>query len=301
VNVEDVLEARAQGRDLELTTSGTTGTPRTVRRTTESWWASFDAYSALTGVGPGARVWVPGPASATMNLFAAVHARVVGAAVVERAHVATHACLTPTALARQGDLLPRGARVVVAGGALPPALHGRATATGLEVTSYYGAAELSFVAAGPHSEDLHAFAGVEVEIRDETIWVRSPYLAEGVGPWATVGDRGHLDGERLVVLGRPGTATTAGATVSLAAIEATLQRSARSPLAVVALPHPALGEMVAVALSEEDVEVVRAAARELPDTLRPRRWCALPSVPVTDAGKVDHGAVRALLLAKAPR
>ena len=166
------------------------------------------------------------------------------------------------------------------------------------MTSYYGAAELSFVAAGAHAHDLRAFPGVDIEIRDETIWVRSPYLAEGIGPWATVGDCGRLDGDRLVVLGRPGSATTAGATVSLAAIETTLQGRARAPLAVVALPHAGLGEIVAVALDPRDLDDVRQAARELlPEAQRPRRWHSVSALPVTDAGKIDHAAVRALLAA----
>ena len=105
--VAAVLAARDEGRDLILTTSGTTGVPRTVVRTTESWWASFAPYTDLSGVTAGSRVWVPGPLTGTMNLFAAVHARVVGASLVERGR-ASHACLTPALLDRHLDLLPRG-------------------------------------------------------------------------------------------------------------------------------------------------------------------------------------------------
>lgn len=295
--VAAVLRAHEEGRPLALVTAGTTGAPRTIRRTTASWWSSFEAYADLSGVGPGARLWVPGPLDATMNLFAAVHAAVVGATVTDAPHRATHACLTPTALDRLGDLLPRGTRVVVAGAALSPRLHDRATAAGLVVASYYGAAELSFVAAGAHSEDLRPFPGVGVEILQDTIWVRSPYLAEGLGPWASVGDQGRLDGDRLVVLGRPGTATTAGATVSLAAIESTLQAHAAAPLAVVALPHDGLGEVVAVVLTGADLDAVRMAARDLlPETHRPRRWCVVPELPHTPAGKVDRPRIRTQLL-----
>ena len=75
--VAAVLAAREEGRDLILATSGTTGVPRTVVRSTESWWASFAPYTDLSGVTAGSRVWVPGPLTGTMNLFAAVHARAV--------------------------------------------------------------------------------------------------------------------------------------------------------------------------------------------------------------------------------
>src|SRR5688500_12375041 len=98
--VEAVLSAQAEGRLISLTTSGTTKRPRSVVRTAASWVDSFPAVSRLTGIGPGSRVWVPGPLTASMNLFAAVHARCVGAAVATAPVGATHACLTPATLVR---------------------------------------------------------------------------------------------------------------------------------------------------------------------------------------------------------
>jgi acyl-coenzyme A synthetase/AMP-(fatty) acid ligase len=294
--VAAVIAAHAGSTPLALTTSGTSGTARIIRRTTASWWDSFDAYADLSGVGPGAQLWVPGPLSGTMNLFAAVHARVVGATVVEDPADATHACLTPTALDRRGGELARGTRVVVGGAALARGLHERAVTAGLAVRSYYGAAELSFVGCGTHAEDLRPFPGVTVEIRDGVIWVASPYLSLGLGPWATVGDLGRLDGERLVVLGRPGTVTTAGATVALAEVEAALRGAARGQVAVVGLPHPGLGEVLAAAFTApEDAETLRRVARELPATHRPRVWRRLDALPTTAGGKIDGVALRALL------
>ena len=69
--------------------------------------------------------------------------------------------------------------LVVAGDRLRRPLAQRAAAAGARVSHYYGAAELSFVAWGSDEEDLRAFPGVELEIRDGVIWVRSPYLSEG--------------------------------------------------------------------------------------------------------------------------
>ena len=51
-------------------------------RTTGSWVDSFGTVAALSGLDPASRVWVPGPLAATMNLFAAVHATVLGARLV---------------------------------------------------------------------------------------------------------------------------------------------------------------------------------------------------------------------------
>lgn len=264
-------------------------------RTTDSWFDSFAAYSAFSGVAAAARVWVPGPLTATMNLFAAVHAAAVGASLCGREE-ASHAVLTPSMLQRHP--VPRDCVVTVAGGALTPA-----AAAGLDTRHYYGAAELSFVAAGSHTEDLMPFPGVDVEIRDGEIWARSPYLARGYlggdgpmrrdGAWATVGDLGRWAGERLVVLGRAGAVTTAGHTVALAEVEAALRVSTRVEVAAFGLPHDAVGEVLclAVAGGTEDLAAVKRAAAMLEPGSRPRRWLLLDALPLTPAGKVDRAAL----------
>ena len=83
-------------------------------RTTASWVSSFGAVSDLAGLDAGSRVWVPGPATASMNVFAVVHASYAGAELVGSPASATHAVLTPVALARLLDTgAPPGLVVVV--------------------------------------------------------------------------------------------------------------------------------------------------------------------------------------------
>ncbi len=302
------LAVHDRGGRVALPTSGTSGARRWVVRTTESWVSSFAHVSALTGTGRDARVWVPGPLSATMNLFAAVHARWAGAAVVPAVATATHAHLTPAALhGLLDDGAPAGLTVVVAGDRLGAALAARAATAGLTLCHYYGAAELSFVAWGSDADSLRTFPGVDVEVRAGALWVRSPYVCEGYdgppGPlrrdgdgWATVGDRGVLDDGRVRVLGRAGAATTAGATVHLADVEAALG-PARGEVAVVALPHDRLGTVLAVALTERSEHAdLRARSRaRLGAAARPRLWFHLPALPLTPAGKVDRSLLAARL------
>lgn len=299
--VAAVLEAHATGDDLVVGTSGTTTSPRDVVRSTASWWSSFDGYTELSGVSRGSRVWVPGPLTATMNLFAAVHARVAGAVVVDRPEEATHACVTPAVLARRGEELPRGCRVVVAGDALSPARH--AAFGHLEVVHYYGAAELSFVACGPHAGELRAFPGVQIRVADGEIRVRSPYVARPgsgalrlVDGWSTVGDLGRLEGDRLVVLGRPDSVVTAGATVVLADVEAALAPAAAAPYALVGVPHHDLGAVLAAVVTDAgDRDRLAGHARaHLPPAQRPRLWQVAAELPLTDAGKVDRAALAEL-------
>lgn len=307
-------EAHRLGRLLALRTSGTTDRPRTVVRTTSSWAVSFDPVSELLGMQSDSAVWIPGPLTATMNLFAAVHAGSLGAHVVPEAPHATHAVLTPLALARALDagILESGVTVVTAGDVVSAALRERCMQRGIELHHYYGASELSFVAWSEPGAGLALFPGVECRIEDEEIWVRSPYLSggyldDGGGPlrwspdgFATVGDRGEWRQASLVVRGR-GTAgiTTAGVTVVVADVEAALRQDATGDVVVVGLPDDRLGAVVCgVVTDQHDVPRLRAAAHARLDAAqRPHRWYVVSGIPTTPAGKPDRDALAALLAA----
>ena len=311
--VAAVVSAHAEGRRISLRTSGTTAQPRSVVRTAASWVDSFPAVSQLSGLEPGSRVWVPGPLTASMNLFTAAHARWLGAAVMTTPEGATHACLTPTALVRSLDdgVDVTGMHLVIAGDRVRRSLARRAAEAGARVSHYYGAAELSFVAWGSDEEDLRAFPGVEVEIRDGVIWVRSPYLSEGYltgdGPFtldaagfATVGDRGRLADGVLTVAGRGAEAVvTGGATVLVDDVEQALSRSCGAEVVVVGVPHPRLGQLVAAVST--DPAALAAARTAAPAALapaqRPRLWFSLDQWPTTAAGKLDRAAVAELAAA----
>ena len=315
--VAAVLGALERGELIALRTSGTTSGPRAVVRTTTSWAESFPHVSGLAAIDTASRVWIPGPMTATANLFAAVHARCAGAVRVGSVERATHAHLTPATLraALAGGTGLRDRTVVVAGDRLPADLARRAAAAGARVCSYYGAAELSFVAWGGHEDELRPFPGVEVEVRDGRIWVRSPYLSLGYdgggddgddpgGPFrraddgfATVGDHGSLRGGVLTVSGR-GTETvvTGGVTVQVAEVEQVLRRATGHEVVVVGVPHPRLGALVAAVLPHPAaLGPARAAARaELSPAQRPRRWFIARDLPLTPAGKLDRRALTAL-------
>jgi len=243
-----------------------------------------------------------------MNLFAAVHARAVGAVLVEDAADATHLQLTPSGLRRllEEDTMLDGRTAVVAGDGLEPALRERAETAGLRVAHYYGAAELSFVGWGTDCLDLHPFPGVATDVRDGVIWVRSPFLAERVdgepGPFrrdatgfATVGDRGLWRDGWLLVHGRDDAVVTGGVTVLLSDVEAALRPIVHGEVAVIGLPHPSLGGIVAAVLTDgRDREAARSAAAEL-GSARPLRWFVRDRLPVTSAGKIDRHALAAEL------
>ena len=308
-----VLAAHAAGELIALRTSGTTGRPRSVLRTTTSWFDSFGTVRELTGLAGDSRLWLPGPLSSTMNLFAAVLVADTGSRVVTRPETATHVHLTPQVLRRHLDDHGTlgGVHVTVAGDRLSQALRDRAVAAGAEVSHYFGAAELSFVAWGQHEDDLRAFPGVEIEVRDGVLWGRSPFLAAGYAGapgalrvdadgFGTVGDRGMVAADGTVtVLGRGDeTVLTGGATVAVADVEAALRPGLDGDVVVVGQPYEPLGEVVAAVLTARaDLTRARSAARaELTRVQQPRRWFHLPQLPLTAAGKVDRRALLGLLV-----
>ncbi|GAA4122729.1 hypothetical protein GCM10022415_27080 [Knoellia locipacati] len=325
-----VLHERDGRSWLELTTSGTTTSPRTVVRSLASWEDSFEHVSRLTGVGAEDRVLVPAPPTGSMFAFAHAHAAHVGAEVVALARwsvaaasaaleTCTAAHLTPAMLEALLDRDLAALRTVVCAGAtLPESVRHLARDRGLTVVDYYGAAELSFVAMRVGTR-LEAFPEVELDLRDGVVWARSPWLADGYAPgqtgplrrdadgFATVGDRGAHDPDLgLVVLGRgDDVVTTGGVTVLCADVEnALLSLPEVRAVAVVGTPHPTLGEVVeAVVVGTDDLDLpaMHDRASSLVERSHlPRRWHQWDALPLTAAGKLDRAEVRARLAARRP-
>jgi long-chain acyl-CoA synthetase len=319
---------------LVVLTSGTGGTPRAVVRTEASWSASLAGYSKLTGQTTDDVAWAPGAPASTLTLFALWHALATGVPVVATGRWrgvpaggpatgatvvhAVPAVAADVVAARLDGALRALRRIVVAGAAVPATLREAARRAGVDLVEYYGAAELSFVAADADGRGLRAFPGVRLRVRDERIEVRSPYLALGYlgdvpGPlsvdaegWASVGDLGRLGPDGILeVTGRGEDAICVGGCVVLAAdVEAVLARVPGVADAVcVGEPHDRLGERVVAVVQPrpgEDWPALRArlraeARKHLPEPARPVRLVARAELPRTHGGKVARGLVRAQL------
>lgn len=298
---------------LVVATSGSSAAPRTVVRTLRSWTASHRGYTALTGLAAGDRLLLTGPLSSTLQLFAAVHALACGVLVTDDPTVANAAVCVPARLDTVVAGTPKLRSVVVAGARLSEQAAHRAADAGIAVAEYYGAAELSFVAARRWPERLIPFPGVEVQIRDRRLWSRSDYHCqrlEGTAGgfrsdpegFATVGDVAtlHADGT-LTIHGRGSEAVLVGGrTVIVEDVEATIGSLQHvRDVAVAAQPHPRLGAtLVALVVLTDDALLpgVRDRARALlePEWL-PRRWVVVQAVPRTAPGKIDRRAVRAAM------
>lgn len=209
---------------FETLTSGSTGTPRRIRRTQGSWTASF-AVNAGFGIGPGARVATLGRLVHSLSLYGAVEGLNLGAEVHLLADLrpdrqqgallqreVTHLYATPAQLRLlDGPVLPDLRMVLVGGSKLDPALRQRlaALAPNARLREFYGAAEASFITladdATPEGSVGRPYPGVEVAV-DPTgeVWVKSPYLFIG---YAGLDTPGEALPSPLVGVGEGGRAT----------------------------------------------------------------------------------------------
>lgn len=295
-------------------TSGSSGSPRVVLRSASSWADSFEIVAAYLRAGPADAVLLPAPPASSLTLFSLAHALEGGPRPVIGVD-GDVSCLhgTPQGLRAVLDAgAPPGLRAALVGGShLDPVLRARAEAAGIEVTAYYGAAELSFVAVD-EGGGLTPFPGVEISIREGELWVRSPFVASGYagapgplrrdGEWATVGDRAELVDGRLRLLGRADDAIlSASATIVPEEVEAMLRTVPGVRDAVVfGLPRASVGALVAafVELDGDPPAGLREAVRaQLAPAHRPKRWFA-GQLPRTASGKPARAEAARLALAE---
>jgi long-chain acyl-CoA synthetase len=305
-------------------TSGSSGSPRAVLRTASSWADSFQVVGRLLDAGPDDSVLLPAPPSASLTLFSLAHALEGGPRPLlgsANAHTpaAVATCLhgTPQALRAVLDAgPPPHLRAALIGGShLDQALRARAEAVGISVAAYYGAAELSFVAVD-EGDGLRPFPGVEVDIRDGELWVRSPFVALGYvgapgplrrdGDWATVGDRAELVDGRIHLLGRSDDAImSASATIVPEEVEAALRAVPGIRDAIVfGLPREPVGALVAAFIELDGAGPLNLrgeSVERLAVAHRPRRWFA-GELPRTASGKPARAeAVRRVLAGEVER
>jgi acyl-coenzyme A synthetase/AMP-(fatty) acid ligase len=311
--------------DMVVFSSGSTGRPRGIVRTVESWQASLAPFGDISGITDVDTVWLPGPLWSSLFLYGAFHASAVGARLVlgdDDPVAATALHCVPSqvpGLLRRAEAggLPLVRRAVVAGDHCSADLREQCESVGWQVVEYYGASELSFVAWRDRTGPFRAFPGVETELRTEpgsnqgVLWARSPYLADCYltaqtdGPlrfdphgWATVSDLARAVPGGLDVLGRGDSAVTSGGhTVVVEEVERLLRGlSGVDEVAVLGVPHPRLGQLLTAVVVGSALEgTLRAAVAGMPAPSRPRRWLYADALPRTSGGKLRRDALADLV------
>ncbi|SNT43043.1 AMP-binding protein [Rhodococcoides kyotonense] len=307
-------------------TSGTTGEPKLFVRNQRSWATTLDRSDATFDISPGDRVAAPGVLDHTHFLYGALHALTRGASVDLRPALdalkdaPTHLYSVPTIawdIVRAGIRAPTVREVLSSAARWPSPgrLALQEVLPNASLVHFYGASELSFVSydRGVDPGPGTLFDGVDAEIRDTLVHVRSDMLFDGYltdsglvgGPvdgWMTVGDRGIVDGRKLTLFGRDSDMLIrAGLNVELAPIEAVLTAiPGVTEAAVIAVPDVRMGEAPAAAVvlgtdPPATAEIWRSLRASLPSPSIPVQLLAVEALPRTPRGKLDRDALRALL------
>ncbi|MGL6210990.1 MAG: AMP-binding enzyme, partial [Paracoccaceae bacterium] len=177
---------------------------------------------------------------------------------------------------------------------------------------FYGAAETSFVTLAdevtPEGSVGRAYPGVEIEVREGEVWVRSPYLFDGYagepGPavwregWLSVGEYGRLEDGYLYLQGRAGRmVTVAGQNVFPEAVEAFLAGLPGVRQVAVLPKDDGLRGVVLVAVMQGDAgqeaALLAAARRRFGAMAAPRFIVWRADWPVLASGKTDLVALGA--------
>jgi long-chain acyl-CoA synthetase len=321
--------------NFETLTSGSSGTPRRIRRSQASWIASFAVNAALFGIGPGVRVAIPGRLTQSLALYGATEAVHLGAeahlldglrpdrqaAVLDARRIdILYAAPAQLRLMLKAASAPvPGLRLIVTGGSkLDPATRARLALLfpAAEVREFYGAAETSFITLsdGDTPEDSvgRPYPGTEIDLRGpagaQEVWVRSPYLFAGYagapggarreGGWLTVGEIGEMRDGFLVLSGRADRmVTVADQNVFPEEIEAfLLDQPGVTQAAVLPRADALRGQVLdAVVMGGDPAALLAACHQRLGPLKTPRRVHLVADWPLLASGKTDLAALQGIV------
>ena len=291
--------AAPETRDLSrvcmgVLSSGTTGLPKLMYRTYESWADFFFEQNRIFGTGPDTVAFIEGSMSFTGNLNVWACLLASGATLVVSDGIrprswaraiaqygVTCVYLVPVKLKlflRSVTAAFPKVRTVMAGSQLLDEGTARAlkhTFPRSEIFLYYGASELDYITSLTYEELLahpgsvgRPCRGVRVFLQDGLIYVSTPYHVEGLPQPCTLGDAGHWDRDGYLIFeGRRGQIVNKGGlTISCTRVEEALLRlPAVSDAVVLAISDGQRGQDMAafVILKEErNAAQLRQALRE---------------------------------------
>lgn len=204
--------------DFGVLTSGSTGTPKIFFRRGESWSDFFPVQNRIFEVDGKARLFLHGSMAFTGNLNMAMAFLSEGATLcitnrlqpkswlqrIKNEEI-THVYLIPSKLSPLSKVKSSSdsLKYILTGSQLmTAALFERLERVfpSSKVILYYGASELSYISYIEGKDILQTpdsvgkpFPGISISIRNEEIWVDTPYGVEGIGRPFTCHDLGRID------------------------------------------------------------------------------------------------------------
>lgn len=174
-----------------------------------------------------------------------------------------------------------------------------------EITLYYGASELNYITyikdkdmTEDHTVIGKPFAGVEITIHQEEIFINTPYHVEEIAMPFSLKDRGYLDEHGLLhFLGRTDDICNVnGRKVSSVKVAAALTDLPGVVEAAVLSKHvgdaDVLVAFVAASASFSKQELVKLLRESLEDYELPKQFVFLESLPRNESGKIDKLALQ---------
>ena len=204
---------------LGALSSGTTGIPKIINRDHQSWVRTFPYQDKLFNLSNKDRLYIAGALSYTANLNACAHLLADGGTIFFAANSQPKSWLSDilvnkiTAifmvpanykmfLRTKPPVIPEVTSLVSGGAKIDATTIIRLIKVfpQAQFTEYYGASELGYVTYAT-AQDVIAnptsvgkpFPMVQLTIKDDIIWVRSPFLAFPFQPETSIGDLGKID------------------------------------------------------------------------------------------------------------
>jgi len=321
--------------DFLTQTGGSTGAPKTILRSSESWIRSFDHMAQHFGIGHGANVAALGHLNHSLALYAGLEALHQGAnfhalgglpphhfATELSDRAITHLYATPTQLRLMPMATLPSVKAVLVGGGMMDATNMRHTQTlfpNAQITEFYGAAETSFItltdATTPQGSVGRAFPDVHISIRNGAgascqtgeigqVWVQTPLAFKSYLPETPqnqtalhVGEMGYLDQKGYLFLaGRSDRAVTiADQTVYLDQLETILAQTHKLQNIALFARPDALRGYTLHAVIQSDAITLSELATELPRHIQPRSLIQVTDWPLLPSGKTDYKALEQIV------
>ncbi len=217
--------SQSAGDYLEVLSGGSTGNPKRLSRSIQSWTHSARVEATVFGLGPTDRFAVLGDPDHSLWAYAQFRAKLIGREFLglrkpDEPNLTQLQSSRSTVLygvpelvvsvarrlAKSHKTLPSIRCILLGGGSLPtraPLDLIRRIFPKADIWMFYGSAEASFIGYAAPGQPYKAFPEVELEIRDDkSIWVRSP-MTVSPGAWVNTGDLGCWgESGRFEIIGR---------------------------------------------------------------------------------------------------